>query len=164
MRITILKQLLSFIGFLSLSLSSTVWANQAPSFTLPGQTSAVSLEQHLGSVVYIDFWASWCGPCRKSFPWMNKIQKKYKSQGLTVIAINLDESKEAALAFLKSMDIDLTIAFDPEGKTAQAFNVVAMPSSYVISRDGKIVHKHMGFRSKDKHEMESTIQQLLEIS
>lgn len=154
---------LSFVFSLS-SLTNSAIADPTPQFSLPGTTNKVSLEQHRGSVIYLDFWASWCSPCRKSFPWMNDIQSRYRDSGLTVIAINLDESRDLAESFLNTMKIDFTIAFDKSGQTADAFNVMAMPSSFLIDRDGKIIHKHMGFRQKDKIAIEQSIQQALGVS
>lgn len=154
---------LAFVVSLT-SVSTPVIANSSPQFSLPGTTNDVSLEQYKGSVVYLDFWASWCSPCRKSFPWMNDMQSRYREAGLTVIAINLDESQELAESFLKNMSIDFTIAFDKSGQTAADFNILAMPSSFLIDRDGKIIHKHLGFRQKDKAAIEHSIQKALGMS
>ncbi len=164
MNIIKIKPFFLLLVLLPVSLTNPAIADPTPSFTLPGATSTVSLKQHKGSVIYLDFWASWCSPCRKSFPWMNDIQSRYRDAGLTVIAINLDESRELAESFLSNMNIDFTIAFDKSGQTAEAFNVMAMPSSFLIDRDGKIIHKHLGFRQKDKTTIEQSIQQALGVS
>jgi cytochrome c biogenesis protein CcmG/thiol:disulfide interchange protein DsbE len=132
---------------------------QAPDFRLPGMKSEVSLSAYRGKVVYIDFWASWCGPCRKSFPWMSEIQQKYGNQ-IKVIAINLDQDRAEADKFLKQNPPKFAIAFDPAGKTAEAYKVKAMPSSYLIDSKGKIVSSHAGFRSQDKEELEKLIAQM----
>ncbi len=146
---------------ISLSLSvSAAGGRQAPDFRLPGIKSEVKLSAHQGKVVYIDFWASWCGPCRKSFPWMNEIQEKYGNR-LKVIAINLDQDRGEADKFLKQNQPKFTIAFDSSGKIAEAYKVKAMPSSYLIDSKGKIVSSHAGFRSQDKEELEKLIQQLI---
>ena len=137
-------------------------ADSAPSFTLPGEQHEVSLVESRGSVVYVDFWASWCTPCRKSFPWMNEMQARYEEDGLQIIAINLDESREQAEEFLARNGVDFTVAFDPAGKTASDFSVMAMPSSFLIDRNGNIIHKHIGFRQKDKNTIENSIRQALE--
>lgn len=158
----ITKSLFSLVLSL-LAFSGPVMAGPTPQFSLPGTTKSVSLEQHKGSVIYLDFWASWCAPCRKSFPWMNDMQLRYKDDGLTVIAINLDESREMAESFLKDMRIDFTIAFDQTGQSAADFDIMAMPSSFLIDRNGKIIHKHLGFRQKDKATIEHSIQLALGI-
>ena len=153
-----------WIILLYLLSGTAVSASPAPAFSLPGQNADISLDDYKGSIVYLDFWASWCAPCRKSLPWMDTIQARYKDQGLTVIAINLDESREAAETFLNSMNITLKVAFDDQGTTAEAFNLVAMPTSYLIDKNGQIVQTHLGFRLRDKAVIEQSIQQLLESS
>ena len=92
---------------------------------------------------------------------MNDIQARYKDQGVVVIAVNLDESRAAAEKFLQQMEVDFTVVFDQQAKTAQAYEVMAMPSSYLIDQKGKIVSKHLGFRQKDKLLIENAIQDLL---
>jgi thiol-disulfide isomerase/thioredoxin len=136
-------------------------ANTAPAFSLDGNKGVIASKDNKGKVVYIDFWASWCLPCRKSFPWMQELQSKYKKHGLKVVAINLDEDRTAANAFLEKMDIDFDIAFDTNGATANAYKVIAMPSSYVINKQGVIVNKHLGFRSRDKQQIEASIRKQL---
>ena len=146
-----------------LSLPAAVLAaskGQAPDFRLPGIKSEVKLAAHRGSVVYVDFWASWCGPCRKSFPWMNEIQEKY-GRKIKVIAINLDQERAEADKFLKQNPPKFTVAFDPDGKTAEAYKVKAMPSSFLIDPNGRILSSHAGFRGQDKEELEKMIDQML---
>ena len=90
-------------------------ADSAPDFKLPSAKGMVELSKMKGKVVYVDFWASWCTPCRKSFPWMNDLHKKYKDQGLEVVAVNLDKSRAPIDEFLKKTPADFTIAYDPSG-------------------------------------------------
>ena len=121
------------------------------------------LEQHKGEVVYLDFWASWCGPCRKSFPWMNAMQKTYQNKGFTVIAINLDAEKALAVEFLQQNPALFSVVYDPDGETAKKYKIKGMPSSYLIDRNGKIVSAHSGFfTAKIKH-YENEIKQTIEI-
>ena len=161
MKIGTLNKHLASICFASLLAAGSAIADSAPSFTLPGKQSEVSLENSRGSVVYVDFWASWCTPCRKSFPWMNEMQTRYEKDGLQIIAINLDESREQAEAFLAKNGVDFTVAFDPDGQTASDFSVMAMPSSFLIDRNGEIIHRHIGFRQKDKNVIENSIREAL---
>ncbi|MBL4900087.1 MAG: TlpA family protein disulfide reductase [Colwellia sp.] len=127
--------------------------------------SQVALEQalakHKGEVIYLDFWASWCGPCRKSFPWMNKIEAKYKQQGFSVISINLDANKDLAAKFLKETPASFTVIYDPKGKIAKHFKIQGMPSSMLIGRDGKIKSRHTGFFTKKISQYQQEIEQLL---
>ena len=129
------------------------------------QNSKAALEQalikHRGEVVYIDFWASWCGPCRKSFPWMNKIQSQYQSQGFTIISINLDADKSLANKFLLETPANFAVIYDPTGKLAKHFKIQGMPSSMLIGRDGKIKSRHTGFFTNKISTYEQEIEELL---
>jgi cytochrome c biogenesis protein CcmG/thiol:disulfide interchange protein DsbE len=129
-------------------------------FVLPGKVGEVRLDDYKGKVVYLDFWASWCGPCQQSFPWMSAMQEKYQSQGFDVIAINLDVNSDDAYKFLKGNAPKFTIAFDKKGLTPRVYGVKGMPSSYIFNREGKLVYKHIGFNESDKPKLE---QKLLEI-
>ncbi len=136
-------------------------ANQAPDFRLEGQQKQIELSKYHGQIVYIDFWASWCQPCRKSFTWMNKMQSLYGSEGFKVIAINLDESRAKADKFLQQIPANFDVAFDPQGNTAEAYKIKAMPSSYLIDKNGKVVHANLGFRGNDEDELETKIRNLV---
>jgi thiol-disulfide isomerase/thioredoxin len=98
-----------------------------------------------GRVVYLDFWASWCGPCRQSFPWMESMQKAYEAQGLTVLAIDVDHDRADADRFLKIFHPDFEIRFDPYGSWAEEFKVSGMPTSVIIDRHGAVRFTHVGF-------------------
>lgn len=134
----------------------------APIFDLQGVNERVSLEQYKGSVVYVDFWASWCAPCLRSFPWMNELQARYEDKGLKVIAINLDAHSADAKSFLEATRPNFVIAYDPEGQTAVDYRVRGMPSSYLIARDGTLSWQHIGFRTKDVGKLESRLVAALE--
>jgi thiol-disulfide isomerase/thioredoxin len=118
------------------------------------------VEQYKGKVVYVDFWASWCIPCRKSFPWMNDMQQKY-GKDLVVIGVNVDQEKPLADDFIKETSPLFKIVFDTKGALATEYKVAAMPSSFILDRHGKIVFKHLGFHEKKKAIYESEIQQLI---
>jgi len=133
----------------------------APDLNLPGLKDAVTLAQLKGKVVYVDFWASWCGPCKQSFPFMNELQSKYGAQGLTVLAVNLDAKRSDADKFLGEVPAQFTVAFDATGDSAKRFDVKGMPSSYVIGRDGKVAAVHKGFREQDRKDIESRIVEIL---
>ena len=133
----------------------------APAFKVPSAKGMVELDKLRGQVVYLDFWASWCTPCRKSFPWMNEMQHKYEKEGLTIVAVNLDKKRDLIDKFLKNTPADFTIAYDPGGQLAQTYKLVGMPTSYLIDRSGQIHETHVGFRKKDKDKLEAKIQGLL---
>ncbi len=135
--------------------------NQAPDFKLEGQQKQIELSNYHGTIVYVDFWASWCQPCRNSFTWMNKMQSLYGSAGFKVIAINLDELRTQADKFLQQIPANFDVAFDPQGNTAAAYNVKAMPSSYLIDKNGNIVYANPGFRGNDEDQLEAKIRKLV---
>lgn len=121
----------------------------------------VTLQSYKGRVVYLDFWASWCPPCLKSFPWMNEMQNRYGKKGLKVIAVNMDQDRQAAKDFLSKQPADFHILYDPKGKIAEQYNVQAMPSAYFIDKQGNISREKKGFKLKDTDELEHYIQSLL---
>lgn len=142
----------------------SIYADEYPSLPIESVASKrdkIVFSDYDGNVILIDFWASWCGPCRQSFPWMNKMQTNYVDQGLTVIAINLDSEREAAADFLEEVPTNFLLGFDPEGHTAEKMNVEAMPMSYLVDRQGRLRHRLMGFNTKKKAEHEALIQSLL---
>ncbi len=133
----------------------------APSLILPGDHGKVDLATLKGRVVYLDFWASWCGPCRKSFPWMSDLQARYASQGLSVVAVNLDEDHAQVAKFLAAYPPGFTVAYDPKGTSAERYDVQGMPSSYLIDRSGRILAHHIGFREQDAAAREAEVRKLL---
>ena len=141
---------------------SAVAASKAPVFELPGDTGSISLEQYQNQVVYIDFWASWCVPCKYAFQWLNEMQERYGEDGFKVIGINVDKDKAMAQKFLELVPATFDIAYDPEGKVADLYSLKVMPSSYLIDRDGNLVHAHKGFKTSDGSRMEDMIRKLLD--
>jgi len=121
----------------------------------PGKT--VEINQYQGKLIYLDFWASWCGPCRKSLPILNEIRAQYSSQGFEVIAVNIDEKLADALRFLDKYPVDYPIFLDPTGKLPKAYKVPGMPTAYLIDEKGTIIYKHVGFKTKDRKKIEKLI-------
>lgn len=121
----------------------------------------LAAERFRGKVILIDFWATWCPPCKKSMPFLNSTRNALSADGFEVIAINVDEDSHEAQAYLKSNPVDYPQFFDPDGTCPQIFGVKAMPSSYLIDKNGKIRKVHLGFRDEDKPELENTIKNLL---
>jgi thiol-disulfide isomerase/thioredoxin len=108
-----------------------------------------------GKVVYVDFWASWCGPCRQSFPWMNEMQGKYGARGLQIVAVNLDAKRADADQFLAQVPARFSVGFDAKGDSAKQFGVKGMPTSVLIGPDGKVLAIHQGFKDEDRKELEA---------
>ena len=124
-------------------------------------SQALDISNYKGKVIYIDFWASWCPPCKLSFPSLNKLHNELKQQGFEVVAVNLDEEKNDAEAFLKHNPVNFTIAYDSEGKCPSAYNVMAMPSSYIIDKQGIIREVHLGFDEDNMINIRTSILALL---
>jgi thiol-disulfide isomerase/thioredoxin len=112
---------------------------------------------HAGKVVMVDFWASWCVPCRRSFPWLNAMHEKYADDGLVIVGVNLDLERAEADRFLAEFPASFKIVYDETKALAKQFEVMAMPSTYVIGRNGKIVDQHLGFKVKKQAEYEAAI-------
>ena len=148
-------------------LSLSAWAcalgpgDSAPDFQLPGQHEPVQLSVLRGKLVYLDFWASWCGPCKQSFPWMNELQAKFGGRGLQVLAVNVDVHPEDAQRFLADTPAHFSLAFDPQGQTPRLYAIKGMPTSVLIGPDGKVLLTHSGFRPEDRAELEQRIGQAL---
>ena len=121
-----------------------------------------SLQQYKGQVIYVDFWASWCGPCAESFPFLNAMHQKFKDQGLQIVGINLDEDLKDAETFLVKTPASFKLVKDTTKQCAINFDVKAMPSSYLIDRKGNIHHIHLGFRTGDTKELEALIAKTIE--
>jgi thiol-disulfide isomerase/thioredoxin len=141
-------------GFLFASLfSAGVAADEGP--------QSLDLAAYHGKVVVVDFWASWCAPCRSSFPWLESMQRKYGDDGLVVIGINEDNATEDAEAFLQAFPVTFRIVVDHDGALAREFDLAAMPSSYVIDRDGALAVRHLGFKIAKQDEYEAALRRLI---
>jgi len=122
---------------------------------------SLDLEQWRGRVVVVDFWASWCEPCRRSFPWLNEMQAKYRDQGLVVIGVNVDAERSEADRFLAAVPAAFKVVYDPTGTLPARYGVSAMPSSFVFDRSGELSARHLGFQARRRGEYEAVIKQLL---
>lgn len=144
---------------LGLSLAVLLAASQP---TAAGQ--ALDLAPWQGKVVLVDFWASWCAPCRESFPWMARMQQQYGARGLVVVTVDLDEDADAAAQFLAAQpgSAGFSQLQDPQGRLAEAYGLKAMPSSLLFDRQGRPVHRQEGFRNEERDAYERRIVDLLE--
>jgi cytochrome c biogenesis protein CcmG/thiol:disulfide interchange protein DsbE len=122
---------------------------------------AVKLGDYRGKVVLIDFWASWCPPCKTSFPALDSLYRQYQDRGVEVLAVNLDERRHDADTFLGAHPHRLTVLYDPKGVSPQAFGVKGMPSSFLIDRAGTIRFTHMGYTDNVDSRYRQEIAQLL---
>jgi thiol-disulfide isomerase/thioredoxin len=135
--------------------------SKAPSFDLPGMVKPVRFADFKGRVVYVDFWASWCGPCKQSFPWMNEMQAKYGARGFSVVGINVDQKREDADKFLVSTPANFLVGYDTTGKVAEAYQPKGMPTPFLIGADGKVRAVHVGFKDSNREALEREIESAL---
>jgi cytochrome c biogenesis protein CcmG/thiol:disulfide interchange protein DsbE len=152
------------LGAMATSAQAVEVGQPVPAFSLPKQGGGALSQADLKGVVYLDFWASWCGPCKHSFPWMNEMQAKYGSKGFKVVAINLDQNTADAENFLKANPAAFPVAFDAKGESAGKFKVKGMPSSYLLGADGNVIKVHAGFKPEEAAELEATIVAALKAS
>lgn len=162
MHLTASSLLLAILASSCFSVSAAEPGSLAPDFTLPGTNSAIHLSDYKGKIVYLDFWASWCGPCKQSFPWMNTLQSRYASQGLKIVAVNLDVNSADGRRFLDAVPAMFDIAFDPKGTLGRSYAVKGMPTSLLIDRDGKVISQHIGFNPEARAQLEHAIQIAME--
>jgi thiol-disulfide isomerase/thioredoxin len=154
------------ISLLAMMLPLTCLAGLKPGDSLP-DLSSFKLEGKLpdslkGQVVLLDFWASWCAPCKSSFPAMEELNAKYRDKGLTIVAVSVDEKPENMQQFLKALKISFTVVRDAQQKLVSAADVPTMPTSFLIDRSGKIRFVHAGFeRDETMPRYVKEIEQLL---
>src|SRR6187431_2213485 len=126
----------------------------APGFQLTGRNGkAVDLSQFKGQVVMINFWATWCGPCRQEMPLLEDIYKKYKPMGFTMLAVNVEPDSKAAEAWLGKLSkpVSFPVAFDTESKVSKMYKVAGMPSTVFVDRKGNIRVMHKGYKAGDEN-------------
>ena len=133
----------------------------APAIDLPTDNGRIRPADLAGKVVYVDFFASWCGPCKLSFPWLKAMQQQYAGRGLVVLAINVDKDRADAAQFVAHYSPTFLVGYDPRGKTAEAFHVEGMPSSFLVSPTGTILYSHVGFDMKDTAKIQAQIEKAL---
>jgi len=137
-------------------------AEMAPNFTLKNRSGKnIKLSELRGQVVMINFWASWCGPCRQEMPILEKLYKKYKSLGFVILGVNVDEDRKQAESLLKQIPVSFPILFDTDNKISAKYNVTAMPSSYFVDRDGKLRSEHKGYLPEYEQLYKNEIKKLI---
>ncbi len=158
------KALVLCLSLLLAPLASALEVGEtAPSFRLPQLDGAAkfSLKSLRGKVVYVDFWASWCGPCRQSLPMLSDLREELKGKGFEVLAVNLDEDPAAGIAFLKEYPVSYPVVSDPKGLVPERYGLQGMPTSYLIDRNGVVQMIHVGFKKKDMPEIKKAVVKLL---
>ena len=160
------KKLLLALLLLALLLLAIAGAGQAQDepASAPGPLpiAEFQLADFQGRVVLVDFWASWCEPCRQALPWLNAMQKKYGDQGLQVVMVNLDRDPAAAAKMAADIDAGIRQFLDPAGELATRYELEGMPSSFLYDRSGELISNHVGFLKADGPKREKSIGAALE--
>ncbi|MFO7306868.1 MAG: TlpA disulfide reductase family protein [Gammaproteobacteria bacterium] len=147
---------------MALIVAANASTSVAPTFSLPSRNGdIVSLEDLRGQVVMINFWASWCGPCRQEMPLLDQMHKRYSSLGFTLLGVNVEENTKDAERWLEQTPVSFPILFDRDSKVSQLYNVSAMPSTVFIDRKGNIRYVHRGYKPGDESEYLNQIRALL---
>ncbi|MDX1453544.1 MAG: TlpA disulfide reductase family protein [Oleiphilaceae bacterium] len=134
----------------------------APDFTLKSKSGEnIRLEDLRGTVVMLNFWASWCGPCRQEMPHMNDIFKKYEKFGFTVLAVSVDENPEDANRFLDAVPVDFPILYDTDSRVSQLYGVDAMPTTVMIDRNGNMRYLHRGYKPGYEKDYKKQVKKLI---
>jgi peroxiredoxin len=155
----------AIVAALSVSLPALAGSSSpgpAPSFTLAARGGQdVSLAQYKGQVVMINFWASWCGPCRQEMPLLESIYKKYNKMGFTMLGVNVEPDSNAANEWLKATPVSFPILYDRDSKVSKLYDVAGMPSTVIIDRSGKLRVLHRGYKPGDENEYLDSIRTLI---
>jgi peroxiredoxin len=159
---------LSLILLFAVSFAAVGSANDAagggpaPNFTLKSLTGKnMKLSELVGNVVLINFWASWCGPCREEMPLLNDLHNRYEPLGFTVLGINVEEDVTAAKGFLKKFPADFPVLLDNTNRVSKQYKVVAMPTTVVVDRDGNMRFLHQGYKSGDEAKYRQIVKKLV---
>jgi len=148
----------------ALAMTSLVAASSAlaPSFALPSRSGdTVSLAQLKGKVVMLNFWASWCGPCRQEMPLLDQMHKRYSGLGFTLVGVNVDANSKDAEEWLSKTPVSFPVLFDRESKVSAMYAVKAMPSTVFIDRKGNVRYLHKGYKAGDEGAYLNQIRALL---
>lgn len=159
-----MKKIILFLIIFSMNLLSIEKGSNALEFEIEDfEGNIVKLSDYKGKVVLIDFWASWCSPCKKAIPELDKLQKKYNDKGLVILGINLDERKLKAEKFLEKLQPtpSFIMLYDEKQVTPSLYKIEGMPTSIIIDKKGKIRFSHKGFSESTKSEYENEIELLL---
>ena len=160
------RLILTSLIFLGFTLTTPVHAaniNQAASdFTLKSMSGEnIKLSELAGNVVLLNFWASWCAPCRTEMPLLNELQTRYEPLGFTVLGVNVEEDSKPARTFLSKTPVDFPIPLDTRNEVSKLYDVLAMPTTVMIDRNGKIRYLHKGYKAGDEKKYRKMIKQLI---
>lgn len=134
----------------------------APDFTLKSRSGKnLKLSEYAGNVVLLNFWASWCGPCRKEMPLLNDLHNKYEALGFVVLGVNVEEQSSQAKSFIADNPVDFPILFDSTNTVSKLYDVIAMPTTVMIDRNGAVRYLHKGYKSGDGKKYKKIVKKLI---
>lgn len=161
-RLFSLPVMILIVAFSNPALAGKKMGGAAPDFTLKSNTGAnLRLSEQKGSVVLLNFWASWCGPCRKEMPLLEELHKKYAPLGFTVMGVNVDKDMNLADKILNDIPVSFPILFDPTGDVSKMYDVDAMPTTVIVDRDGNMRFLHRGYKPGYEEEYAAQVKQLI---
>ncbi len=154
------------LSLLLLIISSSPMAaavqDPAPDFTLKSLGGEnLKLSELRGEVVMVNFWASWCGPCRQEMPLLDQLYKRYQPMGFTILGVNVEENAGAAKKVLQEQPVSFPILFDPSNQVSELYQVSAMPSTFLVDRDGKLRFLHKGYLPGYEEQYQQQIKELI---
>ncbi|NNJ72856.1 MAG: TlpA family protein disulfide reductase [Enterobacterales bacterium] len=160
-QITKLAILVASVLLLSVTQAKEI-SGKAQDFTLPSRSGEnVRLQELTGQVVLVNFWASWCGPCRKELPKLEELHQKYKDMGVTILGINIDENLELSQRLLKDVEVNFPVLYDFDNKVSKPYDISAMPSTFLIDKSGNFRYKHLGYLDGYEIKYENDIKELI---
>jgi peroxiredoxin len=144
------------------SISAGPMSGPAPNFNLRAKDGGeVSLADLQGQVVMVNFWATWCGPCRQEMPHLEALYQRYSDLGFTLLGVNVEADSSGADKFLKETPVSFPILFDPKSEVSKMYDVIAMPSTVIVDREGNMRFIHHGYKPGYENEYQTQIRALL---
>ncbi|UTA47894.1 TlpA family protein disulfide reductase [Simiduia sp. 21SJ11W-1] len=148
--------------FSSLSFATEPLSGPAPDFTLKSRDGKnIRLSDLRGQVVMLNFWASWCGPCRQEMPLLDELSKRYSRAGFTLLGVNVEQDTAAGEKYLQDTPVNFTILWDPTSQVSKMYNIDAMPSTVMIDRDGNMRYLHRGYKPGYENDYKKQIKELI---
>lgn len=161
-RLSTLLKTTGLLLLLSGGVAASALNGAAPDFTLKSDNgNNLRLSEHRGQVVMINFWASWCGPCRQEMPVLDELQQRYSKAGFTVLGVNVEQDSGQAVQLLQGMNLSFPILFDPKSVVSKLYDVKAMPSTVMIDRDGNMRYLHRGYKPGYEDQYREQIKELI---
>lgn len=143
-------------------MAKPVTGEKSPDFTLKSRDGGnVKLSEQRGNIVLVNFWASWCGPCREELPAFEELYQEYQDMGVEILAVNVDDEAEKANVLLQDIEVSFPVLFDTSGDVSKLYDVSAMPTTVLVDRDGNVRLLHPGYRKGDEKKYEKAIKMLM---